>query len=308
MTYEDKILVALADPNARAGVFDATGLAQLVSAAYDTDSMSIEGPYTPVFDEVKIGMALPRLAEVEGNWGPIGGVAPTEARFQLLGLGPDAAVRVDAFWRGSVVARTAMANGQIVSVSSNWPNVEAIDGEIVAALGALPADPAALETARRQRFIAKIQAAFAQPTILTDDRFDDWLKSTGATSVSDLLTNYRGVLHTGSLQVAISQPALPATAPKALPIAAAVMIRDTGFSVAQLVTDSKTARQRLEPLALGRPGDASLKILNSLLVIWIVPATIFDDNDWPGGATRDLRRAAAGAWLAREGIGLVATN
>ena len=308
MTYEDKILVALADPKARTGLFDDTGLAQVLSAAYDTGAMSIEGPFSPVFDEVKIGLALPRLAEVEGNWLPMGGTVQTEAHFQLVGLGADSAVRVDAFWRGSVVARTAMANGVISNVATSWPNLQTIDAEIVAALGALPADPAALEAERRKRFIAKIQAAFAQPAILTDDRFGAWLASTGAASVGDLLTNYRGVLQTGTLQLTITQPALPATSPKALPIAAAVMIRDAGFSVAQLLTDSKTARQRLEGMAVGRPADPTLKPLHSLLVIWIVPATVFDDNDWPGGGTRDLRRAAAGAWLAREGIGLVATN
>jgi hypothetical protein len=306
MNYEDKTLVTLADPTTRAGVFDDAGLAQLVSAAYDTDTMSIEGPYAPVFDDFRMGVALPRVADLEGYWMVTGTTEKTEARFQSTGLGVDVAVRVNAFWRGSVVARTAYITGHITAVKADWPDAGMIDADVVKALGALPVDPVALEQERRKRFVARIRTAFNQPAILTDERFDDWLRSTGAVSVSDLITNFRGVLHTGALSVTIDQPAPPATAPKALPVAAALMIRDVGFSVAQLLMDSKLVRDRLDPLALGRPQDASTKLRQPLLVVWIVPSVVFDDNDWPG-LTRDQRRANAGAWLAREGIGLVAT-
>ena len=307
MNYEDKTLVALADPATRAGLFDDTGLEQILSAGYDTDAMAIEGPFKPVFEDVQIGLALPRVAELEGMWMPLGGVDKTEAHFQVTGLGAADTLRVDAFWRGAIVARTAFVTGHIVSVKASWPDGATIDAEIVAALGNLPADRAALEQERRKRFVARIKAAFNQPDILTDDRFDAWLHSTGAKSVSDLITNYSGVLHTGAMQLKIDQPAPPATSPKALPVAAAVLIRDAGFSVAQLLMDSKLIRQRLDALALGKPPDPATKLRQSLLVIWIVPVTVFDDNDWPGGGSRAQRRAAAGTWLAREGIGLAAT-
>jgi hypothetical protein len=306
MTYEDRMLVRLADPASRAGVFDAAGLEQLLSAAYDTDAMAIEGPFTPVFDEFSVGVALPRLADVEGSWMPSGGVDKVEARFQLSGLGTSDVIRVDALWRGAVVARTAHVTGRINAVNVAWPDMAAIDAEIIAALGNLPADPVVLEQERRQRFVTRLRAAFNQPALLSDARFDDWLRSTGATSVSDLLTNYRGVLHTGAMQVTIDQPAPPPTSPKALPVAAAILVRDQGFVVGQLLMESKLVRQRLDTLGLGRPRDASVKQRESLLVVWVLPATVFNDTDWPGASAGE-RRAAAGQWLAREGIGLVAT-
>jgi hypothetical protein len=49
-------------------------------------------------------------------------------------------------------------------------------------------------------------------------------------------------------------------------------------------------------------------------VVWVVPAAVFDDADWPGGDSGSAaeRRAArfqrAGQWLAGEGIGLTAVN
>jgi hypothetical protein len=48
-----------------------------------------------------------------------------------------------------------------------------------------------------------------------------------------------------------------------------------------------------------------------VLVTWVVPPDLFDDDDWPGATAsmtnaqkRDARRLSAGRWLAREGIGL----
>lgn len=306
MKYEDATLVRLADPNSRAGVFDDTGLEQILSAAYDVDAMSIEGPFAPVFDDFRVGVALPKLADVEGCWMPAGGVDKVEARFQLSGAGPEDGIQVDAFWRGSVVARTAHVTSRIVSAGTKQLEIGGIDQQIINDLGALPADPAALEQERRKRVIQALQAAFNQPDLFAGDRFDEWLRSTGASSVSELLTELRGVVHTKATTVTMDQPALPATSPKALPIAAAVLIRDKGFSVAQLLVESKRVRQRLEPLALTRPADKSAKQREAMVVIWIVPAAVFDDTDWPGAGPAQ-RRTQAGAWLAREGIGLVAT-
>jgi hypothetical protein len=111
---------------------------------------------------------------------------------------------------------------------------------------------------------------------------------------------------------AAPQPVSQATRP--LPIAAALLIRDAAsLSIAQLLADSKSVRERLTPYGVERPPEPTLRLREPLLVVWIVPEALFDDADWPGGGggapaqRRALRRAAAGAWLAREGIGLVAT-
>jgi len=91
------------------------------------------------------------------------------------------------------------------------------------------------------------------------------------------------------------------------------LIRGPAVPVAQLVADSKLVRSRLEVGGLARPSEANVRFRQSLVIVWIVPAAVFDDADWPGAAggmnaaqSRAARRAAAAAWLAREGIGLVA--
>jgi hypothetical protein len=48
-------------------------------------------------------------------------------------------------------------------------------------------------------------------------------------------------------------------------------------------------------------------------VCWLLPATVFDDDGWPGGAggtaetQRSSRLAAARGWLATGGIAVITT-
>jgi hypothetical protein len=39
----------------------------------------------------------------------------------------------------------------------------------------------------------------------------------------------------------------------------------------------------------------------------VLPASVFDDNDWPG-ATPAARRSTAGDWLNEQGIAVVTTT
>jgi hypothetical protein len=222
---------------------------------------------------------------------------------------------VDGFWRGSIIARTVPFDSRIMEVQSVWPSLSKVDDEIVAALGTLPTNPPALEQERRTRLIVRIRTALDQPLAFTDGVLDDWLQSVGATSVTDLLTRFQGNVFSGSAKLTFSAQDPAPSAPVALPIAAAIMIREAGFSLAQLLMESKTARERLDRLGFERPAESSFRVRQPLLILWVVPISIFDDADWPGGAQgmnnnqlRVARRASAGVWLAREGIGLVATN
>jgi hypothetical protein len=314
MKYEDATLIRLADSLSRLVVFDNLALEQLVNAAYKTDLLTVEGPYQAVFQEFQLGVMLSNLGLVEGVWNPIGGVDRVEARFNTSGLGSNLLTRVDALWRGEIVVRTVPINSQVIQVETKWPDTGQIDAEIVAVLGSLPTNPQTLEQERRTRFLARMQASLDQPTGFTDAVFDTWLQSVGATSVSDLMTRLQGTVQSGAVQVTFSPPDLSPPSPRALPITAAILIRDMGFSIAQLLMESKMLRESLEKQGLERPHDPSLPVRHPILVIWVVPITIFDDADWPGGgigmspeALRDARRLIAGRWLAREGIGLAAT-
>jgi hypothetical protein len=242
MNFVDQRLVQLADPATRPGVFDGVALEQLVDAAYDADGMGVQGPFSATFDEFRLGIAAQPLAALDGTWNPIGAVDRTEAHFRVAGLGDGFLPRVDALWRGSIVARFARGGELITSLVTTTPDARSIDAEVT---------------------------------------FD--------------------------------APQPVSATPRPLPIAAALLIRDAaGLSVAQLLADSKAVRERLTPYGVERSPDPTLRLREPLLIVWIVPEALFDDADWPGGGggtasqQRAGRRAAAGEWLAREGIGLVA--
>jgi hypothetical protein len=314
LDYVDYTLVRLADEASRAALFNQAALEQLALAAYDADAMLIGGPYTAVFDDVSIGLSLPRRGTAEAVWGVAGGGDRREGRVSLFGLGGDGgSVRVDALWRGAVVARAASASARLSSVITRWPDAAGIDDEIIAA-GGLPADPRQLEQARRQRLLARLRAGFRQPDALTDAVLDRWLAQLGATSVGDLMARFANQLGTGTIQIGFSAPSADPPAPRRLPVTVAVLVRDTPLKVATLLADSKLVRDQLRELGVERPPDPDTAARQPLIVAWMIPDATFDDVDWPGGdagttpeARRQLRGAAAGRWLAREGIGLVTT-
>ncbi len=312
MDFVDSTLIRIADPATRAGVFDQTALEQMAQAAYDADALGLEGPFNAIFDQVDLGMSINTVGMLEGTIRNPSGGAATEIRLQVAGLGPLLPVRVDALWRGSVVARTVPSDSAITSVKVRF-TLDDIDAEIIADLGALPADPNDLDTERRTRLITEMRAAMAQPALLSDAAFDNWLSSIGAVSVSDLIENKRGSVEPSVMQLQFAPPADVPASPKQLPIAAAILIRDQGFSISQLLSDSKMVREALAEKGIDVPRDRSLPAKKPFLVVWIVPISTFDDDDWPGAggnpAARRLdRRQKAAAWLGPEGIAIAGVS
>jgi hypothetical protein len=313
MNFVDSIIVKLADPAERAALFDDDSLAALVEAAYDLDAMMAQAPYTPVFDRVEIGASVAPTAVLDGFWSPQGTADRTELRVRAEGFGPASLLRIDALWRGSIVVRTLPADSEIVEVSFDWLSLD-IDAEIVAALGALPADPVALEAERRTRLLARIRAGLDRPDAFTETHLGAWIASVGATSAGDFLEHYRSVAQTGSLSLTFSPPPAVPPAPKPLPFMGAILVRDADFSLADLLVESKALREQLRSAGVEAPPTPNVRMRTALVVVWIVRAGIFDDEAWPGasaGMTADQRRAArrqrAAKWLAREGIGLAVT-
>jgi hypothetical protein len=314
MDFVDQTIVRLADTAQRAALFDQTALAQIATAAYDSGVMGVTGPYEPLFDEVQLGVGTAALGSLQGSWRPVGSSEYTEAQFQLGGVTPPDDGRIDALWRGAITAQFAQLGEPISTVKVTWLQLGRIDTEIIAAQGSLPADPALLEQARRDQLLSDLRADLAEPNALTDTGFDRWLAGLGAGSVSELVEQLVGGAAGATLQVTFAPPAPVSATPQPLPLAAAMLIRDaTGFSLATLLSESKQARARIEALGLALSADHRTRPRHRVVVIWIVPTSLFSDSDWPGataGETPDqqiaARRAAAGAWLAEEGIGLVA--
>ena len=266
-----------------------------------------------MFEEFRLGLALSPMGEVDGMWNVIGSADRTEAKFYLSGVQPQLPMRVDGYWRGSIRARTAAATARITETRMAWPELLSIDAEIANEIGSLPSDPAVLEQERSKRLFAGIRANLDQPDAFTETVFRSWISGQGASSAGELLGRFRAGARAGTMQIAFGPAESGEPTSRSLPIAGIFLIRDAGFSVAQLLMESRMGRVGLKPTGLERSPDPSLKSRESLIVIWVVPETVFDDSDWPGGepgmsgqALRAARRLEAGLWLAREGIGLVA--
>jgi hypothetical protein len=305
--FVDATLIRIADPATRAGVFDQTVLEQMAQAAYDADALGLEGPFSAVFDHMTLGMSISPVGMLEGSMRSQGGGPATELQIQISGIGPLLPTRVDALWQGSIVARTVPATGQITSVQVKVGTGN-IDADIVDDLGALPTDAAVLESERRSRLLGAMRAAMAQPALLSDAAFDNWLASVGAASVGDLIVNHRGSLEPSVLQIQFSPPEDVPAVPRQLPIAAALLIRDEEFSIAELMVQSKMVRDHLVDRGIDVPKDRMLPAKNPFLVVWVVPITVFDTG-WPGtganqNALRADRRRRASLWLGPEGIAI----
>ncbi|MGB3439086.1 MAG: hypothetical protein WBA97_10080 [Actinophytocola sp.] len=311
MDFVDGVLVRLADPASRGALFDAASTAHLVEAAYDTDVMVVEPPFIPVFDDLRIGYAAPPSATADGEWMSAGGRDRTEVRLRLHGFGAAEPMRVDALWRGALVVRTTVATDRIEHVELARPGFD-VDPEIETDLGGLPADPVQLETERRTRVLARLRAGLDQPAAFTDDHLDRLLVGVGAGSVGDLVTRFAGQVAASAVRIRYTPPSAAPPVARPLPFSAAVLVRDQGFSLADTLVQSRLVRARAEELGLVAPAEPTVRVRHPVVVVWLVPAGVFDDEAWPGGdsGTEAQRRAArfarAGQWLANEGIGLVA--
>ncbi|MFF7454518.1 hypothetical protein [Kitasatospora sp. NPDC008115] len=100
--------------------------------------------------------------------------------------------------------------------------------------------------------------------------------------------------------------------PVALPVLAALLVRES-VRPADLLAESRALADVLGALGVAAaPGTVPLAPRGRAQVGWLVPPAVFDDPDWPGGATaagpaeqRAARAATAGRLLAAQGIALL---
>ena len=313
MDFASRVIARLGDPTTRTGLFDELALRQLVRAAY-TEAAAVDAPFSPIFDQLDLGVTPKASGTVEGVWGAAGGSSRTEAMFRVAGIGQAPGARIDAVWRGGIVARTIAQNDRVADVAVAWPTTAGIDEELVAA-GGLPADPVALEAARRARYLARIRADMNHGPALSDGALDKWLHRLGASSVGELVARDAATRSGAVTTVTFNEAPAVAPTPLTLPFSAVLLIRDEQTSLADLMAATREAWQQVRDDGFDQKPDVPWPIHNELVVAWLLPAAVFDDDHWPGdtaGLTnaeaRELRRTAAGNWLADQGIGLVAID
>lgn len=307
--FVDRILVRFADPATRDSLFDGDSLERVVRAAYVLDA--VDGPFSAIFEDVQLGPTVPAVAVADGSWQGNDG-PPTRARFTLTGL-TGATTGAAALWSGAVVARTHPANAPITAVDVSRARLGGIDAAIVAADGSLPADPVALEAARRAQLAARLAADLDQPAAVGETLVARWLTRLGASSMAEVLSALEhGTVAVETVQIAFAPAPQSPPTPLPFPVTAALVVSDQPLPVTQVLHTAAELRRSFADHGLQRPGLAGLQRRVDIVVAWAVPVAAFDDTDWPGGDTgsaaarRALRIAAAGNWLADEGIALVA--
>jgi hypothetical protein len=114
MDFEDQVLVRLADPATRNGVFSQDALAAMAAAGYDHPELA--GPYQAVFDELQLAVDLRAQVRADGCWQRPGDQWATELRLSVTGLGDAPSPGLTALWSGSVVAQAAVATAPVTAV------------------------------------------------------------------------------------------------------------------------------------------------------------------------------------------------
>lgn len=139
----------------------------------------------------------------------------------------------------------------------------------------------------------------------------------GVITAADVLDD--GRLPTGEDKLTVglefSAPAAVALAspPKILPVVVAFLVAEADASPRLLLQQSEAARRAASRYPIAVPAADAPPRRHERCVCWLLPATAFDDDGWPGGGAgsaaqkRSARLAAARSWLAEQGIAVATT-
>lgn len=302
MDFGDKLLIQLASASGRTALLGQDALRAMVTAAFDVATAPVEGPYAIEVERADLGLEIARSVQFDGEFVAVPGALPGSLRLRSSNFGGGTPLRVDALWRGALIARQVPQDDRIAALSGGFTLLD-IDREIIGDLGALPAGPA-LEAERRARLLARLKADASQAELIDDRALDAMLAAGGIADVATLL-GQRGGSGLARFSLAFTAPAHQAVPlPIRLPVTVAVLIRSAPIGFSALLAESRAIRSALgdDPAALPPPVPALSRRV-SVLVAWVLDATLFDDGDWPG-ADRAARIAAAATLLSGQGIAL----
>lgn len=303
MDFVDAVVLRCATAEGRATLLDQDGLAQMVEAAFDVTALPVQGPYAMTVDTLDLGLELVRPAVLSGAYTAVPGAIPAELRLRIDGLAPAQPLRVDALWRGALIARQVPQEDRVTAVSGAFASTD-IDRAIIADLGALPTNAAVLEAERRRRLLRRLRAGDAVPDAINDLALDRMLAVAGVTDTASLLAG-RGTTGLGTFRIGFSAAAAVAAVPVpiTLPVTVAVIARDAPLHLSALLAESRSIRAALADDPSVQPAAAARRRRTPILVLWAIPGSLLDDTGWPG-ADRPARRTAAAGLLAGQGIAL----
>jgi hypothetical protein len=307
----DQTLLRLADPTSRPSLLTADGLLAIAQVCYDIDPAVVVGPTTAVYDTMDLAVAITPEVVASARWSRVSDPLPAEAAASLTGLVPPTP-GADAVWSGSVVLRIAGGSGTITAATTALPN---LDGAIATAVSALGPNPTPAQVLGAQRAAAKAQ--LGNPA-LTDTELDAVLAGVLG-SGPDQSPTALGLATGGRrpVDVELTFSAIPnateLTPPVALPVVVAFLVADSNASPRALLQQSEPARRAAARYDVMAPPKNGPRRTRPTCVCWLIPATSFDDSDWPGasGGSANQQRldrlAAARKWLTAQGIAVVTT-
>jgi hypothetical protein len=316
----DAVLLRLADPQERDALLGPEALLQLALVSYDLDAASVAGDVTAVYDRVDLGVPVPSRGSLVAHLSRASDPLPWE-----LSAGWDdpggVVTGADAVLSATLTLRTSGLAGTVEAVSVTQPD---LDAAFAAALAGLPhgAPPQDVRTALR----TAARTALDDPP-LTQTQLDAILASvagSGPAAVAGdaaadprVLGRSRGGREALGVHLTMSEPPSPADAvPVALPVVAAFVLADATTGPRDLLRTSVSARRAASGYPTRQSPVGAPDRRTEHCVCWLLPASTFDDDGWPGaagvaGATpqaqRSARLAAARAWLGRQGIAVVTT-
>lgn len=264
--------------------------------------MGLADPYSAIYDDLSLGFSVTPAANIEGQIGLPSAGEKQGIQITLRGLPGQTPLSVDALWKGAIVARASTSLAPIESVTFNWTD-EQVDDQIVRDLGSLPKEPQ-LEAERRMRLLARMKADAKDPSSITEDTLETVFAHLGATSAADLVMRQRAAKAVGVGTVGFAEAPPAPDSPRVLPFAAAILLRNAGFSLTQLLAETSQIKQQLARQGFEVPAESWIRKRRPFTIIWVVPAATFDDNGWPG-ANPTQRVTRASSWLAEQGIALI---
>ena len=305
MQFVDQQLVRLASASTQPAFFDEDGLERIARAAYHLEPGVLDAPWSAAFDELDFasGFPLRQTARIEARWD-----ASMRAEAQLDLQAEDGELQgVSAIWRGAIIGRGRVGGGRVDRVVGGFPGLDLIDAAIDGRGAPPPASGPAREAARREEIARRLAAAAGRPGSVSGDDVATLLTEEGADEVGTFLATGQASRRLAAFMVRFASDVPAAPVPVRLELVAAIFIFDpasAGFSLGSMLSRTRKGLDVLAGKTLTRDAPAGLRRRNESVAIWVVPASWFDDADWPGAGPAE-RLAEASAWLQPHGIALV---
>lgn len=316
--FEDKVLTRLASAEARGALFSGEAGGRVARVLFGSDTPNEADIHV---DHVQLGVASDsatrgrtQLQIHEAPWRAEGEVVLEAAAGELV----DAVVR--ARLSLPLIAGSAPVTA-VTGAADAWPDIALVQGKTWPSAEDLEAglDPGlagrAREEARRLALARLLSVGQGNGDAKRLERLEQLFAEAGVTGVAQFLAMLAARPAIGSYAIRFAKAAPDQDGVQDVPFTAAVVIDDLSDPAGAWRAIFARARHAQRTVRVTGQGTADFngqQPRERVPVLLFVPATNFDDDDWPGGGAAGTaadkarkRQTAAAGWLADAGIVLV---